>query len=290
MNSSPDNLRRVGLIANTDKPDCRPHLQRAASLLEAAGRTLLSDKPTADLGGLRCPVTADAVDLAGRVDLLLVFGGDGTMLRAARDASAAGTPILGVNAGGLGFLTATSMDQIEWALGQVWSGRFLVESRSLIEATGAAFSHVALNDFVISRGAVPRLIELDVKVDEEMLTRYRGDGLIVCTPTGSTAYSLAAGGAIVSPRAEVMTLTPICPHTLSNRSVVVSLASVIEVRVLSQRVETMLTADGQVQSAVDAGELIRIRRSPRAARLVRLEGGDFFDTLRQKLHWSGSHF
>jgi len=147
----------------------------------------------------------------------------------------------------------------------------------------------ALNDFVISRGAVPRLIELEVSVDQAALTRYRCDGLIVSSPTGSTAYSLAAGGAIVSPNAEVFTLTPICPHTLSNRSLIVSLDSVVRVVVLSQKVETMLSGDGQVQTQLSAGDAVEIRRSQRAVRLVRLAGSSFFETLRQKLHWSGSN-
>jgi NAD+ kinase len=147
---------------------------------------------------------------------------------------------------------------------------------------------VALNDFVISRGTVPRMIELEVRVNGELLTSYRGDGLIVSSPTGSTAYSLAAGGAVVSPQAEVFALTPICAHTLSSRSVIVSLRSTIEVRLLSQRVETFLAADGQTPMAVNAGEVIRFRRSQHPARFVRLPGTSFFDTLRTKLNWSGS--
>ena len=126
-------------------------------------------------------------------------------------------------------------------------------------------------------------------MDGEALTRYRCDGLIVCTPTGSTAYSLSAGGAVVSPNAEVLTLTPICPHTLSNRSVIVPMDSVVQVTVLSERVDTMLTADGQVQIPLDTGDFIQIRKSRSAVRLLRLRGSSFFKTLRQKLHWSGSN-
>jgi len=135
---------------------------------------------------------------------------------------------------------------------------------------------------------VPRLIELEVSVDDAMLTRYRGDGLIISSPTGSTAYSLAAGGAIVCPNAEVFTLTPICPHTLSNRSVIVSLDSVVEAKVLSPRVEAVLSADGQVQVQLAGGDKVIVRRSRRTVKLARLIGGSFFETLRQKLRWSGS--
>jgi NAD+ kinase len=222
-----------------------------------------------------------------------VFGGDGTMLRVAREAANSGTPILGINVGGLGFLTAVSSAQLPQALSCIWTGDFEVEPRSLIQATGRVYGRslrqTALNDFVVSRGATPRLIEVEVRVDGAILTRYRCDGLIVSSPIGSTAYSLAAGGAIVSPNAEVFTLTPICPHTLSNRSVIVSLNSVVEVRVVSHRVETTLSADGQVQTQLAAGDTVTIRRSGNVIGLIRLAGASFFETLRQKLHWSGSN-
>jgi NAD+ kinase len=287
-----DKIRRVGLIANPEKPDCREAVQKAASLIGAAGRAVVSDKATADLAGLKSFEGQDAHRLTGQVDLLLVFGGDGTMLRVARDVAGSNTPILGVNIGGLGFLTAASSQQLAEALENVWNGKFTVESRWLIEATGHShgktFSQIALNDFVISRGTVPRLIELEVGVDDEVLTSYRCDGLIVGSPTGSTAYSLAAGGPVVCPDAEVFALTPICPHTLSNRSVIVSFSSTVRVKVLSQRIETVLSADGQVQLQLSGGDAVDVRRSPNSVRLVRLVESSFFATLRQKLHWSGS--
>jgi NAD+ kinase len=286
------NIKRVGLIANPEKLDCREAVQKAAALIAATGRTVLSDKATADLAGLKSFVGMNADRLTDQVDLLLVFGGDGTILRVARDVAGSQTPILGLNSGGLGFLTAASSQQLGDALDNVWSGQFTVESRSLIEAAGQsqgkAFAQIALNDFVISRGTVPRLIELEVGVDDEVLTSYRCDGLIVGSPTGSTAYSLAAGGPVVCPNAEVFTLTPICPHTLSNRSVIVSSNSTVRVKVLSQRIETVLSADGQVQLQLAGGDLVNVRRSRNSVRLVRLAGTSFFATLRQKLHWSGS--
>jgi NAD+ kinase len=285
-------IKRVGLVANTDKLNCREAVQKAAVQIAEAGRSVLSDKATADLAGLKAASIHDAERLAHQVDLLLVFGGDGTMLRVARDVAGSNTPVLGINIGGLGFLTAASSQQLAGALEQIWRGQFVVETRSLIEASGHGpgdnLQQIALNDFVISRGTVPRLIELEVSVDQSVLTRYRGDGLIVSSPTGSTAYSLAAGGAIVSPDAEVFALTPICPHTLSNRSVIVSLDSVVEVKILSPRVETILSADGQVQFHLAVGDRIHVQRSQRTVKLIRLEGGLFFETLRQKLHWSGS--
>jgi NAD+ kinase len=287
-----DPIKRVALIANADKIDCRGAVQRAAALIEKAGRTVLSDKVTADLGGLKSSTVKETAALAQQAELILVFGGDGTMLRVAREVAGTATPILGVNVGGLGFLTAVSSEQLEKALACVWAGEFSLDSRSLIaadiQAGNQSVHQIALNDFVISRGAVPRLIELEVTVDDAVLTRYRCDGLIVSSPTGSTAYSLAAGGAVVSPDAEVLMLTPICPHTLSNRSVIVNLSSVVEIRLLSAKLEIILSADGQVQTELAAGDVVTIRRSKRTVNLARLAGSSFFETLRQKLHWSGS--
>ena len=215
------------------------------------------------------------------------------MLRVAREIAGSRTPILGINAGGLGFLTDIPSHQLSLALDQLWAGATLLESRPLIEASGESqgrrISCLALNDFVITRGAAPRLIELEVSVDEDVLTRYRCDGLIVCSPTGSTAYSLAAGGAIVNPSAQVFTLTPICPHTLSNRSVIISLNSVVRVKVVSKHVETVLTADGQTPLPLATGDCITIRKSRRAVHLLHLAGSSFFNTLRLKLNWIGSH-
>jgi NAD+ kinase len=288
-----DPIQRIGLLANPEKVHCRALVRRAAALIAKAGRRVLTDRTTADFARLTTPVLPDVRQLGGGSDLLLVFGGDGTILRVAREVTRSRTPILGINTGGLGFLTAASSDELATALEGLWQGAFLVESRRLIEATrhsaGRQVRQVALNDFVISRSSVTRLIELEVAVDGTVLTTYRCDGLIVSSPTGSTAYSLAAGGAVVSPDAEVITLTPICPHTLSNRSVIVSLYSVLRVKVLSSRVDTVLSADGQTHSLLATGEVITIRRSRHTVRLVRLAGTSFFDTLRRKLKWSGSN-
>lgn len=284
----------MGLLANSRKTSSRALVQKAARLIQRSGRKFFCDQITAQMAGLRCKSFATPAELARKADLLLVFGGDGTMLRAARELAGAPTPILGVKVGGLGFLTAVQGAQIAPALRQIWNGEFLLESRPLIQATGQAhgksLSEHALNDFVISRGATSRLIELAVTVDGEELTRYRCDGLIVSSPTGSTAYSLAAGGAIVSPQSEVLTITPICPHTLSNRSVIVPMNSEVQVTVLSEHVDTILTADGQVQFPLRAGDFVQVRKGAHAARLLRLRGSSFYQTLRQKLGWSGSHF
>jgi NAD+ kinase len=286
-------IRRIGLVANSDKPSSRQLVRKAASLIGASGRAVLADAATIRLAGLRLPPCSGAAALTRQVDLLMVIGGDGTLLRVARETAGSLTPLVGINVGALGFLTDVQAHQLPLALKQIWAGQTHVESRPLIQASGRAHGQpiveTALNDFVISRGAAPRLIELEVSVDGEFLTRYRCDGLIVATPTGSTAYSLSAGGAIVSPTADVFTLTPICPHALSNRSVIVGLDSAVHVKVLSQRVETILTADGQQMIPLAAGDLITIRRSRHAIRLMHLAGSSFFETLRRKLNWSGSN-
>ena len=279
-------------MANTEKPHAQALARQAAALIARSGRSVLTDAATAQGLRIKAAVCPDPTALAGQTDLLVVFGGDGTILRVARAISGLTTPLLGINAGALGFLTAISAEEMPRALCQIWANGYRVERRSLLavvgKGNGQAIRQEALNDVVISRGPVSRLIELDVSVDGESLTRYRCDGLIVSTPTGSTAYSLAAGGAIVMPDAEVMTLTPICPHTLSNRSVIVSLRSLVQVQVASERLETMLSADGQVQHHLGPGDLVSIRRSRNVVRLIRLDGHSFFDTLRRKLRWSGS--
>lgn len=282
----------MGLVANADKPAAAGLARRAAALLRKQGCEVLSDEPTSRVARLDLETRPSDRALAAAVDLLVVLGGDGTILRVARETAGCRTPILGVNLGTLGFLTAGGARDLSGMLAAVGAGTCHVESRSLIRAQGrlaaGAVSELALNDFVISRGAVPRLIELEVRVNGGLLTRYRGDGLIISSPTGSTAYSLAAGGAVVSPQADVFALTPICPHTLSNRSVIVRLDARLEVRLLSERVETFLAADGLTCARLEAGDTITVRRSRHGAHLVRLPGSDFFDTLRQKLNWSGS--
>jgi NAD+ kinase len=288
-----DQIRRVGLIGNSDKASCAEVVSQAARLIRGAGRLALCDPDTARLAHMRAAICADAAALAREADLLLVFGGDGTMLRVAREIAGLQTPILGINLGGLGFLTAVSSADLGRALQQVWKREYKFEKRTLIEAKawcrGKTVQQSALNDLVVSRGIASRLIELHVSVDGEPLTRYRCDGLIVSSPTGSTAYSLAAGGSVVFPTADVFQLTPVCPHTLSNRSIVLPLTSTVQVNVINSKPATILSADGQQVTELAAGDRILIRRSRQAVRLMHLEGSSFFETLRVKLHWRGAN-
>jgi NAD+ kinase len=289
-----DALQRIGLIANPEKPRSIAVIRKAVTQLNRLGRDILCDSVTAQFARLNTiPTTTDPGSLALQCDLLLVFGGDGTMLQVARETAGSGVPILGINAGHLGFLAAVQEANVADALRTVVAGRFRIENRALLEAVihrdGSSAVQTALNDFVLSRGLASRLIELEVAVNGELLTRYRCDGLIASSPTGSTAYSLAAGGAIVSPDADVLTLTPICPHTLSIRPVVMSLDSVVQVTLLSRRLEATLAGDGQQQTLLCTGDRVLIRRSHHVVKLLRPEGSSFFATLREKFGWSGGN-
>jgi NAD+ kinase len=292
LKKTADQIRRVGLIGNVDKAACTDVVRQAARLVRAAGRDVFTEEVTASLTELKAEVYENPAVLASKVDLLLVFGGDGTILRVARQIAGCRTAMLGVNIGSLGFLTALPSAELAKALEQVWNGGFSFEARVLLQARGTCggktVDQSALNDIVISRGIASRLIELDVHVDGDLLTRYRCDGLIVSSPTGSTAYSLAAGGAVVFPTAEVVAITPICPHTLSNRSLVLPNSAVIDVKVVSPAPATILSADGQVVTELLAGETVRVRRSRRTVRLMHLSGTSFCETLRRKLHWRGA--
>jgi NAD+ kinase len=293
LKNSAEHFRRIGLVGNADKPACADVVRKAAQLITRTGRKIACDAATAEIAGLKCAVFPDAPALASEVDLIIVFGGDGTMLHAARDIAGFRTPILGVNIGGLGFLTAVSSDKLADALKFIWQGEYKFESRALIEASGICHGQnvlaPALNDIVISRGAVSRLISLDVSVNGEPITRYRCDGLIVSSPTGSTAYSLAAGGAIVLPTADVFTLTPICPHALSNRSIILPLSATLQVKAVTASPATVLSADGELAGELDAGDEITVRRSNRSVRILQLANSSFLEALRRKLHWRGTY-
>lgn len=285
-------LRRFGLVANPEKPRTGALVRRAAAWLARQGLVVVMESDTSRRAGVGRRHRAVPLEAMGaEVDAILVFGGDGTMLRVARVVAGHDVAILGVNVGHLGFLTSVAPAALEETLGLLGQGRFSLDERALLEARVQRSAHVsvetALNDLVLSRGAASRLIELEVAVNDELVTRYRCDGLIVSSPTGSTAYSLSAGGSVVSPDAEVLVLTPICPHTLSIRPIVVSLASTVRVRLCRVHGEVSLSADGQVQSALGAGDTVEVRRSRRSIRLIRPEGSSFFATLRTKFGWSG---
>ena len=228
--------------------------------------------------------------LGQEADLILSFGGDGTLLRSAHEVGTSGTPILGVNIGRLGFLANIEVSQLQESLDLLEQGDYVVEDRLVLAAEigdEGAERYWALNEIVIARGGPVGLIALDVAVDGTLLNRYWADGLIIATPTGSTAYSLAVGAPIVAPGSDVIILSPIAPHSLTVRPVVLPAHSVVEVRVVTNRPAYIVAADGISTSPRQDNARIAIRQAAHTVKLVRLPGQHYFQTLRSKLVWGG---
>ena len=223
-------------------------------------------------------------DLAGCSDIILSFGGDGTLLRTAHAVNATGTPVLGINIGRLGFLTEIDAEQVTEALTKVEANQYDVHERVVISVDGIDAGW-ALNDVVISRSGSTELIALDVSVNDTPLNRYWGDGLIIATPTGSTAYSLAVGGPIVMPQSEVLIISPIAPHSLTVRPVVLPASSIIEIRVHSDPSTCQIALDGRNRSDHPLDKPIVVRKADHSIRLVSLPGNHYLQTLRSKLSW-----
>ena len=283
--------KTIGIAGNPAKPATRARLLELLSLLAANKVTALLDHDMAKLAGR---TGKDLPGLAKKADMIFVFGGDGTMLRVARELGNAETPLLGINLGNLGFLTSVRGDDLPEATQQILAGKFQVQPRFRIETVLRRYgrrveSHLALNDAVISRGTFSRIVRLRVTIDDVLLTEYLCDGMIFATPTGSTAYSLSAGGPILLPEARAYILTPICPHALSNRPVVAGEDSIVRCQVASAAGKLLLTIDGQVQVRMQVGDEIEIRKSRHVVRLVSPTGQTYFDVLRQKLKWSGAN-
>jgi NAD+ kinase len=255
----------------------------------ARGIQPILEKETAGV----CPQATCGVvgrsELPSHSDLLLVLGGDGTLLSMARMVGDLGVPILGVNLGGLGFLTALTLDELFPALEAYLRDELVIEERMLLEARvyrqGERLGeYAALNDVVITKSAMSRIIRLEVAVDGDFATGYRADGLILSTPTGSTAYCLSAGGPIVFPTMDAVVLTPICSHTLTNRPIVLPATQRISITLLTDQ-DVMLTLDGQVGFALKANDTVEVRRAAARTRLLRVPQKHFFSVLRTKLKW-----
>ena len=224
------------------------------------------------------------------IDLLITLGGDGTLLRGARWAAPADVPVFGINLVQLGFLTSAALEELERAVAQLASGDFILDRRMALEVESgeggdAESRFIAVNDAVVHKSGFARVVPLRVWVDDEEVGLYRADGVIIATPTGSTAYSLSAGGPILDPRLEALIATPICPHTLAVRPLVLPPDSVITVEMGPASEDTFLTIDGQVGCALSAGDRIRARRSELSVKFIRLPEHPFFTVLRKKLRW-----
>lgn len=228
------------------------------------------------------------------VDLLIVLGGDGTLLSGVRALDGCEVPVLGVNLGFLGFLTEITLDELYPTLDGVLQGRTAIEARTALTATverrgKVVGSYQVLNDVVLNKGAVARISDLEVRVNGRYLTNYKADGLIVATPTGSTAYSLSAGGPILEPHLPAILLTPICPHTLTHRPFLVEDSAVVEVRLVSKNGEVFLTLDGQEGFELQEEDVVRVGKSDRRVLLVQSPSRDYFQVLRRKLMWGGRY-
>jgi len=284
----------VGVVAKSHLREATPHLVAIETWLRERGVRAIVETATAALMPAHPQRRlADKAELAHEADLVVVLGGDGTLLSMADAIGAAGTtiPILGVNFGSLGFLTEVTLPELYPALDAAVGGRAPIEERMMLRstttrATGEVPDYIALNDVVITKAARSRMIDLSVSVGDEFVTRVKADGLIVATPTGSTAYNLAAGGPIVQPTLDALILTPIAPHTLTNRPVVIPAAAAVRVQPhIDERDELYVTFDGQAGFQLAAGDVIRICRAERPMRLVRPSTRSYFEVLRQKLKW-----
>ena len=287
-------IRRVGLVAKHNLDASAGVLAEVAGWLDARGVEPVFETHTAALVGLPPGrPTRTREDLPRACDLVLILGGDGTLIGMAGLIAQAGTdvPILGVNFGSLGFLTEIQLAELYESLESVLDGEAGIEERMMLRARtlrdGAVFAdRIVVNDVVITKAALSRIIDLSVTVGAELVMQVRADGLIVATPTGSTAYNLAAGGPIVHPEMDAVLLTPIAPHMLTNRPLVVDGTSEIAVEpVMNGNEEVFVTFDGQSGHALLGGDVIAIRRAERPLRLVRSANRNYFDVLRQKLKW-----
>jgi len=280
-------IRRVGVVLNTSSTEATELGNRLIRELETRGLTPVLDRESGSAFGLETDVTR--ANLAQRVDLIVVLGGDGTMLSVTRGELGA-TPVLGINMGFLGFLTEHTADELFPMVDAILDGKAKIQRRERLSVTvempgGNRLTHYVLNDAVVNKSAVARMVTLSVHVGDELLSRFRADGLIVATPTGSTAYNLSAGGPILFPTLDVIVVTPICPHTLTNRPIVLDLDSVVEVRLESHTEEVYITLDGQEGFPLTTDDVVRIQRCAEPVYLVEQPDRTYFQVLHRKLKW-----
>ncbi len=282
-------LNKIGVVVGPQKPDA---IAVVGELVEWCAQRNIELRATPEVATqLRCtPMQMEAGELAEAIDLLVVLGGDGTMLGASRLIGTRRIPVLGINFGYLGYLTEFTLEEMFAALEEIRAGNFLLEGRMLFDVSVIRDGKVvevqrALNDAVINQGALAKMIELECYVNGDFVNRFRADGMIVSTPTGSTAYSLSAGGPIVFPSMSAIILTPICPHMLSNRPVVVPGEATVELTFRKADDGAMLTIDGQHGVALTPADRVRLQRSATSFEIVRPRQRNYFEVLRTKLKW-----
>ncbi len=281
-------MEKVGVVAKTGSPLAAEGVTALKKWLEEKGKTLLLDEESASASGLDSGVTKDV--LAKESDLIVVLGGDGTFLSIARLTYTRTVPILGINLGSLGFLTEFAYEDTLNAMEQVLKGDFEYEDRIMLdvsitrEGRQVAF-YTVLNDLVINRGSLARMVTVNVRVGDLFVNKYTCDGLIVATPTGSTAYNLAAGGPIVHPSLNAVIISPICPHTLSNRPIVLPDNITANLSMESATGEAVATLDGQVGYQLSSRDRIEVKRSDQVTRVILSDKTDYYRLLRTKLKW-----
>ena len=287
-------FERIGLIGKYGAPAVGDTLRRLIAFLRGRSLEITLDASVVEhLPDTTLP-SVERAQLAKHCDLVIVVGGDGTILNAGRSLADAGVPLVGINLGRLGFLADVSPDCMTDQLGRILAGEFDREDRSLLHACVRRGDETvsvsdALNDVVIHKWDIARMIELEVRIDGRMLSRQRSDGLIVATPTGSTAYALSGGGPILHPSLDAMVLVPICPHSLNNRPIVINEASEVEVIVQAgDYTQAQITCDGQVNFALLPGDCVQIHKKARDLMLIHPPGYDYFEILRRKFGWGRS--
>jgi NAD+ kinase len=279
---------RIGIIGRTHKKETFEITRQLSDWLEKRSVKVYVEK---ELGTqIDHPNSIPQTELPELVDMVLVFGGDGTFLRVSRLICNYGIPILGVNVGGLGFLTEITIDELYPMMEIVLSGKFEVEKREMLFATinrktERIGNYVVLNDVVINKGAVARIIDLAIYINDYHVTTFKADGIILSTPTGSTAYSLSAGGPIVYPTLPLTIITPICPHTLTDRPLVVSNETTIRVKVLTDTPDIYLTLDGQVGVNLKMEDIVEVKKADTSVKLIKSPFRDYFTILKTKLKW-----
>ena len=282
-------FKTIALIGKYNSPEIGDSLLRLAKFLVELEHTVLVERQTAESTGVTDYPLADLEEIGEKADLAVVLGGDGTMLNIARSLYTFGVPLVGINQGRLGFLTDVSVDTMLETMAEILAGDYLSEARFLLDVTirrqgENVHEACAFNDAVVSKGATARLIELEVFVDGQFVYSQRSDGMIISTPTGSTAYALSSGGPILHPTLEAVVLVPICPHTLSNRPIAVNSESTIELLLLHAD-DARVHFDGQRHFDLQENDWVIVRRSKQMVRLLHPFGHSYYDMLRQKLHW-----
>lgn len=289
MGAMAQTFKKVALVGKYDNAEIAGSVERLAGYLAGLGYEIVLASQTAEALERPGYRHANLTELAGSVDVFIVLGGDGTMLSIARALAPYPVPLIGVNQGRLGFLTDIVMDDMEAELARMLAGEYDAEKRILLSARvergdETLFDASAFNDVVVSKAATGRLIEFEVIIDNEFVYTQRSDGLVVATPTGSTAYALSAGGPILYPTLEAIALVPICPHTLSARPIVVSSESCVDI-VIHHADDARVHFDGQSHFDLRKGDRVRICRTPSNVTLLHPKHYSYYDTLRQKLHW-----